>query len=192
MVDGSSVLSMMMWAFRAMGMWSDERGVNMLDTGAPYYDTYTCADGRYVAVGAIEPQFYAELLAGVGLDPADLPDQNDMSRWPELRARFTEAFAAHDRDHWAKVFAGTDACVTPVLSFAEVESEPHNTERDTFYREDDYLFPAPAPRFSRSVPAAPNAAGGAGRRHRSCSAGMGLTESGKRRKETDLWRSRTP
>ncbi len=103
-------------------MWSDERGVNMLDTGAPYYDTYTCADGRYVAVGAIEPQFYAELLDGLGLDPADLPDQNDMSRWPELREVFTEAFAAHDRDHWAKVFAGTDACVTPVLSFAEVES----------------------------------------------------------------------
>ena len=101
MVDGSSVLSMMMWAFRGMGMWSDERGVNMLDTGAPYYDTYTCADGRHVAVGAIEPQFFAELLAGVGLDSADLPDQNDMSRWPELRARFSEAFAAHDRDHWA-------------------------------------------------------------------------------------------
>ncbi len=159
MVDGSSVLSMMMWAFRRMGMWSDERGVNMLDTGAPYYDTYTCADGRHVAVGAIEPQFFAELLAGVGLDSADLPDQNDMSRWPELRARFSEAFAAHDRDHWAQVFAGTDACVTPVLSFAEVESEPHNAERDTFYREDDYLFPAPAPRFSRSVPSAPKRPG---------------------------------
>lgn len=159
MVDGSSVLSMMMWAFRGMGMWSDERGVNMLDTGAPYYDTYTCADGRYVAVGAIEPQFYAQLLAGVGLDAAELPDQNDMRRWPELRARLTEAFAAHDRDHWAKVFAGTDACVTPVLSFAEVESEPHNTERDTFYRENGYLYPAPAPRFSRTAPAAPKPPG---------------------------------
>ncbi|WP_370330324.1 CaiB/BaiF CoA transferase family protein [Mycolicibacterium hippocampi] len=159
MVDGSSVLSMMMWAFRGMGMWSDERGVNMLDTGAPYYDTYTCADGRHVAVGAIEPQFYAEMLAGVGLDPAELPDQNDMSRWPELRARLTEAFAAHDRDHWAGVFAGTDACVTPVLSFDEVESESHNTERDTFYRENGYLYPAPAPRFSRSAPAAPKPPG---------------------------------
>ncbi|MDY6999633.1 MAG: CaiB/BaiF CoA-transferase family protein [Actinomycetota bacterium] len=159
MVDGSSVLSMMMWAFRGMGMWSDERGVNMLDTGAPYYDTYTCADGRHVAVGAIEPQFYAELIAGVGLDPAELPDQNDMSRWPELRARLTEAFAAHDRDHWAKVFAGTDACVTPVLSFAEVESEPHNTERDTFYTENGYLYPSPAPRFSRSAPGAPKPPG---------------------------------
>lgn len=159
MVDGSSVLSMMMWAFRGMGMWSDERGVNMLDTGAPYYDTYTCADGRHVAVGAIEPQFYAELLAGIGLDQTDLPDQNDMSRWPELRARLTEAFAAHDRDHWTAVFAGTDACVTPVLSFAEVESEPHNTERATFYREEGYLYPAPAPRFSRSANSPPKPPG---------------------------------
>ena len=159
MVDGSSVLSMMMWAFRGMGMWSDERGVNMLDTGAPYYDTYTCADGRHIAVGCIEPQFYAEFLKGIGLDGADLPDQNDMNRWPELKEAFTNAIAAHDRDHWAQVFAGTDACVTPVLSFAEVESEPHNTERDTFYRENGFLYPAPAPRFSRSAPAAPKAPG---------------------------------
>src|SRR6187200_3407416 len=114
MVDGSSALSAMIWAFRAMGMWSDERGVNMLDTGAPYYDTYTCADGRWVSVGAIEPQFFAELLEKLGLDglpPEDLPDQNDTSRWPELRAKFTEVFASQDRDHWAKVFADSDACV---------------------------------------------------------------------------------
>jgi alpha-methylacyl-CoA racemase len=159
MVDGSSVLTAMMWSFRGTGLWSDERGTNMLDTGAPYYDTYTCADGRYIAVGAIEPQFYAEMLSGLGLDAADLPDQNDVSRWPELRARLAEAIGAHDRDHWTKVFAGSDACVTPVLSFAEVESEPHNAERDTFYRENGNLYPAPAPRFSRSTPAAPKAPG---------------------------------
>ncbi|BCI54652.1 alpha-methylacyl-CoA racemase [Mycolicibacterium litorale] len=159
MVDGSSVLAQMMWAFRAMGMWSDERGVNMLDTGAPYYDTYETSDGKYVAVGAIEPQFYAELLDKLGLDPAELPDQNDMSRWPELRAVLTKAFAEHDRDHWTKVFAGSDACCTPVLSFGEVESEPHNTERDTFYREGDFLFPAPAPRFSRTTTATPTPPG---------------------------------
>jgi alpha-methylacyl-CoA racemase len=148
-----------------MGMWSDERGTNMLDTGAPYYDTYECSDGRYVAVGAIEPQFYALLLQGLGLDPADLPDQNDMSRWPELRAAFTEAFTAQDRDHWAKVFNGTDACVTPVLSFAEVETEPHITERNTFFRlsnDGDNLEPAPAPRFSRSVPPTPTPPGDKG------------------------------
>jgi alpha-methylacyl-CoA racemase len=159
MVDGASVLAQMMWAFRATGMWSDERGVNLLDTGAPYYDTYTCADGRHVAVGAIEPQFYAEMLARLGLDTADLPDQNDMGRWPELRARLTEAFAAHDRDHWAKVFADSDACVTPVLSFGEVEDEPHNTARGTFYRDGDHLFPAPAPRFSRTAPDTPRPPG---------------------------------
>ncbi|MGE0219685.1 CaiB/BaiF CoA transferase family protein [Mycolicibacterium sp.] len=155
MVDGSSVLSMMMFAFRRMGMWSDERGVNMLDTGAPYYDTYETADGKYLAVGCIEPQFYAEFLEGIGLAGADLPGQNDVSRWPELREAFTKAIAAHDRDHWAQVFAGTDACVTPVLSFAEVELEPHIVERDTFYREDGFVFPAPAPRFSRTAPSAP-------------------------------------
>ncbi|MGV9799424.1 CaiB/BaiF CoA transferase family protein [Mycobacterium sp. NPDC003449] len=159
MVDGSSVLMQMMWGFRATGMWSDERGTNMLDTGAPYYDTYETADGRYMAVGAIEPQFYAALLAGLGLDAADLPGQNDVSRWPELRAVFTEAFAKHDRDHWAKVFNGTDACATPVLSFAEVLTEPHIAERDTFYDDDGNLQPMPAPRFSRSALAEPTPPG---------------------------------
>jgi alpha-methylacyl-CoA racemase len=155
MVDGSSVLAQMMWGMRDMGVWTDERGTNMLDGGAPYYDTYECADGRYVSVGAIEPQFYAAMLDGLGLDPADLPAQNDRSRWPELRARFTEAFASKDRDHWAKVFAHSDACVTPVLAFGEVETEPHITERNTFYRTGNGLQPLPAPRFSRSTPHEP-------------------------------------
>lgn len=155
MVDGSSVLMQMMWGFRANGLWSDERGTNMLDTGAPYYDTYETADGKYMAIGAIEPQFYAELLKGLGLDGADLPAQNDMARWPELREAFTAAFAKHDRDHWAKVFAGTDACATPVLSFAEVLTEPHIAERDTFFDDEGNLQPMPAPRFSRSTPAVP-------------------------------------
>lgn len=162
MVDGAGVLAQMMWAFRASGMWSDERGTNMLDTGAPYYDTYECADGRYVAVGSIEPQFYAELLEKLGLDPAALPDQNDVARWPELRERLAAAIAAHDRDHWAAVFATSDACVTPVLSFAEVESEPHNTERAAFYRDDVGIFPAPAPRFSRTTTAPPTPPGAVG------------------------------
>ena len=159
MIDGSSVLMQMMWGMRAGGTWSDERGVNMLDGGAPYYDTYTCADGRYVAVGPIEPQFFAEMLKGLGLDAADLPDQNDVSRWPELRARLAEVFASADRDHWAKVFADSDACVTPVLAFGEVETEPHVIERDMFYRDDDALLPSPAPRFSRSVPSTPEPPG---------------------------------
>ena len=159
MVDGSSVLIQMMWSMRGLGMWSDVRGTNLLDTGAPFYDTYTCSDGRHVAVGAIEPQFYAQLLQGLGLDPAMLPDQNDTARWPELRDAFTEAFVARDRDHWAKVFNDSDACVTPVLSFAEVETEPHITERNTFFRDGDNLEPAPAPRFSRSRPPKPTPPG---------------------------------
>ncbi len=159
MIDGSSVLVQMMWGMRAMGMWTDERGTNMLDTGAPYYDTYECADGRYVAVGAIESQFYAAMLAGLGLDPAELPEQNDRTRWPELRARFTEVFASRDRDHWAKVFADSDACVTPVLAFGEVESEPHITQRNTFYKTSGGLQPQPAPRFSRTVPDEPRPPG---------------------------------
>lgn len=162
MIDGSSVLIQMMWAMRAMGMWTDERGANMLDGGAPYYDTYECADGRYVAVGAIESQFYAELLKGLGLNAGDLPGQNDRSRWPELRARLTEVFASKDRDHWAKVFADSDACVTPVLAFGEVETEPHVTERKTFYRVGGGLQPLPAPRFSRTVPGEPRPPGAPG------------------------------
>jgi alpha-methylacyl-CoA racemase len=159
MIDGSSVLAQMVWGMRANGLWTDERGTNMLDGGAPYYDTYECADGRYVAVGAIEPQFYAALLEGLGFDAADLPDQNDRGGWPELRARFAEAFASADRDHWAKVFADSDACVTPILAFGEVETEPHVTERDTFYRVGDALQPSPAPRFSRTVPSPPKPPG---------------------------------
>jgi len=155
MVDGSAVLMEMMWSFRANGMWSDERGTNMLDTGAPYYDTYETADGKYMAVGAIEPQFYADLLKGLGLDGADLPAQNDISRWPELREAFAKAFAAHDRAHWTKVFEGTDACTTPVLSFAEVLDEPHVVERNTFYDDEGNLQPMPAPRFSRTQPGRP-------------------------------------
>ena len=155
MIDGSSVLIQMMWAFRAQGLWSDERGTNMLDTGAPYYDTYETADGKYFAIGAIEPQFYAELLAKLGLDPATLPGQNDMARWEELRAIFTEVFKTKNRDDWTAIFAGTDACATPVLAFGEVLDEPHIAERSTFYETQHGLQPMPAPRFSRSEPAVP-------------------------------------
>jgi alpha-methylacyl-CoA racemase len=159
MIEGSSVLIQMMWAMRAMGMWTDERGTNMLDGGAPYYDTYECADGRYVAVGAIEPQFYAAMLAGLGLDGEELPGQNDRDRWPELRARLAEVIGSKDRDHWAKVFADSDGCVTPVLAFGEVQTEPHVTERNTFYQANGGLEPMPAPRFSRTVPDRPRPPG---------------------------------
>ena len=150
MVDGSSVLVQMMWAMRGLGSWTDVRGTNLLDGGAPYYDTYECADGRYVAVGAIEPQFYAAMLVGLGLDAAELPGQNDVARWPELRARLTQVFAGHDRDHWAKVFADSDACVTPVLTFHEAETEPHLAARQSLYQTDTGVQASPAPKFSRT------------------------------------------
>ncbi|MPY80837.1 MAG: CoA transferase [Actinophytocola sp.] len=155
MVDGAGLLMQMMWAMRGEGQWRDERGVNLLDGGAPFYDTYECADRRYVAAGAIEPQFYTELLAGLGLDPATLPGQHDRDRWPELRARLAQSFREHPRDHWAKVFDGSDACVTPVLTMAEATEHEHLADRGSFVDLDGVAQPAPAPRFSRTTPTTP-------------------------------------
>jgi alpha-methylacyl-CoA racemase len=154
-IDGVSSLAQMMWGLVGQGLWRDERGVNLLDTGAPFYDTYACADGRHVAVGALEPQFYAALLRGLGLDEADLPTQLDPLGWPVLRQRFTEAFLARTRDEWAEVFAGTDACVTPVLSLAEAPAHPQLADRQTLAPIGGLTQAAPAPRFSRSVPGTP-------------------------------------
>src|ERR671916_772288 len=155
MLDGVSVLAQMFWSLRACGLWSDQRGRNLLDSGAPFYDTYACADGRYVAVGALEPRFYAALLEGLGLAGHALPAQLDQSRWPELRERFTEVFASRSRDEWGVVFEGTDACVTPVLSFAEVPMHPHAAARGTVIELNGVPQAAPAPRFSRTAPDSP-------------------------------------
>ena len=155
MVDGTSVLLQMTWSLLAAGNWRDEPALNRLDTGAPFYDTYRCSDGRYVAVGALEPQFYAELLAGLGLDPATLPAQQDEAGWAVLRAAFTAAFASRTRDEWAAVFAERDACVTPVLSLAEAPAHPHIAERQTLIEINGTTQAAPAPRFSRTVPDVP-------------------------------------
>ncbi len=154
MVDGASVLVQMMWGFLAQGMWRDEREANMLDGSAPFYDTYTCADGRHVAVGAIEPQFYAALLAGLELTDSDVPDRADQSAWPALKQRFADVFATRTRDEWAKVFDGTDACVTPVLAFGEVAAHPHLAARATIIERGGVPQAAPAPRFSRTPSAA--------------------------------------
>lgn len=155
MVDGASVLIQMVWSLRAQGLWNDRRVDNMVDGGAPFYDTYRCADGGFVAVGAIEPQFYAELLAGLGLDGAELPAQLDRSGWPQLRERFTQAFAGRTRDDWAAEFAGKDACVTPVLELGEVAGHPHISARRTLVDVDGATQAAPAPRFSRTPSALP-------------------------------------
>jgi alpha-methylacyl-CoA racemase len=158
MVDGSALLTSFLYGMRAAGGWQDERGVNLLDGGAPFYDTYETADGLHVGVGALEPKFYAELLAGLGLTSAGLPGQHDRAGWPVLRERFTAVFLTRSRDEWAQVFAGTDACVAPVLGPAEAPVHPHAVAREAFVEVGGLVQPAPAPRFSRSAaspPAAP-------------------------------------
>jgi alpha-methylacyl-CoA racemase len=155
MVDGAALLSTYLHGLSARGMWTEERGANMLDGGAPFYRSYRTSDGGYMAVGAIEPQFWAELVALLELDPAALPAQQDRSRWPELHDVLGAAFARRTREEWTKVFDGTDACVSPVLAPAEAHAHPHNAVRGTFTEVAGIGQPAPAPRFGRTPPAAP-------------------------------------
>jgi alpha-methylacyl-CoA racemase len=150
MVDGAASLTTMFHELRAAGVWDDRRGSNLLDGGAPWYRTYRAADDRFVAVGAIEPRFFAALLDGLGLDPATLPDQYDRSGWPELGERLAEIFASRTRAEWSEVFEGTDACVAPVMSLAEAPDHPHMAARGTFIEMAGGRFPGPAPRFGRS------------------------------------------
>lgn len=163
MVDGSALLTTMFHEMRASGLWEDERGVNLLDGGAPFYTTYATADGGFMAVGALEPQFYAELLDRLGMGDVDLPAQMDRSGWPALRERFSLVFATKTRAEWDEVFRGTDACVSPVLSWAEAPHHVHNVARGLFVEAGDRLMPGPAPRFSRTpgVLAGEGAASGA-------------------------------
>ncbi|MCW2620923.1 MAG: carnitine dehydratase [Frankiales bacterium] len=150
MVDGASLIADMMWSWRGAGAWSDERGVNLLDGGAPFYDTYTCSDGRYVAVGAIEPQFFAALVALLELDLPAGYDHTDRTNWPALRKVLVDTFAARTRDEWAVLFDGSDACVSPILTWAEAPDDPHLSARGTLIELDGVMQPAPAPRFSRT------------------------------------------
>jgi alpha-methylacyl-CoA racemase len=150
MVDGVSLLAQLVWSMRGLGAWRDHAGVNLLDGGAPFYDTYRCADGRFVAVGALEPQFYAALLDVLGIDPDGLPPQHDARGWPQIREALTVAFASRTREEWARAFAGVDACVTPVLSWGEAAADPHLASRGTLVEVDGVVQAGPAPRFSRS------------------------------------------
>jgi alpha-methylacyl-CoA racemase len=160
MVDGVSSLLAMFYGLKAGGGWSEQRGSNLLDGGAPFYDTYECADGEYVAVGALEPQFFAELVSVLGLDGA--PGQAEVARWPELRDRLRATFLTRTRDEWAALFEGRPACVTPVLHLGEAAGHPHLAARGTVVEVDGVAQPASAPRFSRSTPAAPRNAGEVG------------------------------
>jgi alpha-methylacyl-CoA racemase len=149
-VDGAALLTTMVHELAAAGLWSEERGVNLLDSGAPFYDVYETADGAYMAVGALEPRFYAELLRGLGLDERALPAQHDRARWPELREQLAARFRSRTRAQWCQVFDGGDACVAPVLTPGEAPTHPHNRERGTFVPVGGVLQPAPAPRFGRT------------------------------------------
>ena len=160
MVDGAAILMSMIWSLRAAGAWQDRRGVNMLDTGAHFYDTYETSDGRHMAVGAIEPQFYAELRRLAQLEDAALDDQTNQAEWPALKQRVAAAFRTRTQAEWTAIFDGTDACVTPVLSMAEAPLHPHNAARETFVTEGGVVQPAPAPRYSVTETAKPVMAAG--------------------------------
>ena len=155
MTDGSALLMTMMYTLKAMGQWSQQRGSNLLDGGAHFYDTYRCADGKYVSIGPIEPQFYALFLHTAGITDPDFAQQWDRARWPELKARVAAHLATRPRDEWCELFAGSDACVAPVLDMDEAPKHPHNQARGTFIEVGGVTQPAPAPRFSRSTPARP-------------------------------------
>ncbi len=150
MVDGAAVLMTLFHAARQSGWWKPERGTNLLDGGAPFYDTYETADGRYISVGAIESKFYAELIERLGLAPEDLGDPMDRSRWSEQKQRFAELIKTRTRDEWCELLEGTDACFAPVLSIDEAAEHPHLEQRGTFVEVAGALQPAPAPRFSRT------------------------------------------
>ena len=164
MVDGVSTLMAMTWGMRAAGAWRDERGSNLLDGGAPFYATYPCADGRWLALAALEPQFWAVVVEQLGLQ--DAPAQADVARWPELRRRIADAVARRTRDEWAAVFEPLDACVAPVLTLDEAARHPHLVARGTLVELDGVVQPAPSPRLSRTPGAvsSPAAAPGSGTR----------------------------
>ena len=151
MTDGAASLMSLFVGLRASGLWSAPRGGNLLDGGAPFYGVYRCADGGFMAVGALEPQFHALLLDKLGLPAEDHQPQMDPAAWPRRRERVGAAFRTRTRDEWAAVFESSDACVTPVLSLDEAPRHPHNAARKTFVEVDGLVQPAPAPRFSATA-----------------------------------------
>ncbi|WP_254699716.1 CaiB/BaiF CoA transferase family protein [Trinickia violacea] len=148
--DGTSYLTAIFYRLRALGQWQEERAANLLDGGAPFYDTYRCADGRFVAIGAIEPQFYALLLEKMGLAGKLRHDQMDRAAWPAMKATFAEVFASKTRDQWVEIMGDADTCFAPVLTAQEAAHDPHNIARSTFVEIDGIRQPAPAPRFSHT------------------------------------------
>jgi len=162
MTDGSASLMTLFYGLKAAGQWSSRTGSNMLDGGAHFYGCYTCKDGRHIAIGAIEPQFYSLLLEKCGITDPDFSAQMDPAQWPLLREKLSALFVTRTREQWCELLEGTDACFAPVLDMAEAPAHPHNQQRKTFIDVDGVIQPAPAPRFSRtpsSTPRSPVAAG---------------------------------
>jgi alpha-methylacyl-CoA racemase len=162
MTDGAAILSAMMYGMKAAGGWSNQRGENLLDGGAHFYGTYACADGKYIAIGSIEPQFYALLIELCGVDDPAFAVQNDVNAWPILKYRLTDVFKTKTRVEWCALMEGTDVCFAPVLDWDEAPEHAHNQARGTFIKVDGVIQPAPVPRFSRSqpdLPTAPTASG---------------------------------
>jgi len=174
MTEGAAVLMGMIWGFRGMGAWKDERGVNLLDTGAHFYDSYECADGTFISIGSIEPQFYAELrrLTGLDADP-DFDAQMDAAGWGLLKAKLTALFRSQTRAHWCALMEATDVCFAPVLSMAEAPLHPHNVARGAFAEIGGMVQPLPAPRYSLTPTAMPVAATQSGADTESVLAGLG-------------------
>lgn len=155
MTDGSAALMAMIWGYHSVGQWSNERGTNLLDTAAHFYDTYETADGKYVSVGAIEPQFYAEFRKVMGFTEPRWDDQMNRALWPALKREVAAAFLTRTRDEWVEAFKGHEVCFSPVLDFAEAAHDPHNAFRGTFVVEEGVTQPAPAPRYSKSATVPP-------------------------------------
>ena len=175
MTDGSALLSTMMHSFKAMGMWGD-RGTNLLDTGAPFYDVFECADGEFISLGSIEPQFYSELLRITEIDQSENPKQMDRAGWAEMKSKIGDAIKGKTRSEWEELMEGTDVCFAPVLSMDEAYAHPHNKERNTFIEIGGVMQPAPAPRFSRTPASVSSPPPHAGQHTEEVLAGLGLTK----------------
>ncbi|WP_309114535.1 CaiB/BaiF CoA-transferase family protein [Saccharothrix sp.] len=177
MVDGAALLTTFLHGMKAAGAWGGERGTNLLDGGAPFYDVYATADGKFVSIGALEEKFYADLLALLGLADSDVPNRHDPAQWPALRARIAEAVATRTRDEWAALAEGSDACLAPVLAPDEAPAHPHNRARGTFVEVGGLAQPGPAPRFDRTPAGAPSVPPSAGHHTNEVLASLGLGEA---------------
>jgi alpha-methylacyl-CoA racemase len=177
MVDGSAILMSSIYGMFASGWWTQERGANVLDGGAPYYGVYQTADGGHISVGAVEDTFYLAFLEGLGQDPALLPPRSDTAAWDDLRKRLAKVIASKTGDLWWEFFEHRDACVAPVLSMSEAIDDKHNRHRGTFIEVDGVIQPAPAPRFSRTTPTPPGSAPAPGAHARDVLKALGLADA---------------